>query len=154
MTPAVEVASVEPLRLAAVSGTVTFPDLAREIRRRLDLIWTHIRSNGLTPGHNVVVYRGPVHSPEGGEVDIGVQVDRFDGDSDGGVHEVGLPATTVARAVHIGPYDRLGETHAKVLAFCEQHGHTLSGLSWEIYGDRTEDVAVLETDVVYELIDG
>jgi effector-binding domain-containing protein len=99
------------------------------------------------------VYRGPIHGREGGEVDIGVQVDRFDGVSDAGVHEVELPATTVAHAVHTGPYDRLGETHTAVLAFCEQHGHTPSGLSWEIYGDWTDDVSALETDVVYELID-
>ena len=75
----------------------------------------------------------------------------FDGDSDVGVHEVVLAATTVA-PVHTGPYDRLGETHAVVLAFCEHNGHTLSGVSWEIYGDWTEDVSALETDVVYELI--
>ena len=138
--------------LAAVSGTVRFPDLASEIRRRLDLVWAHIRTNELAPGHNVVVYLGPVHSPDGGEVDIGVQIDRFNGDSDVGVHDVLLPATTVARAVHTGPYDRLGDTHSKVLAFCEQNGHTLSDLSWEIYGDWTDDVSTLETEVVYELI--
>lgn len=147
-----EVTAAAPSLLAAVSGTVKFPDLAKEIRRRLDLAWSHIRANELAPGHNVVVYRGPVHGPEGGEVDIGVQVDRFAGESDDGVHEVVLPATTVARAAHTGSYDRLGETHAVVLAFCEHNGHALSGLSWEIYGDWTDDISALETDVVYELI--
>jgi hypothetical protein len=32
-----------------------------------------------------------------------------EGDADAGVRGVLLPAAMVARAVHIGPYDRLGE---------------------------------------------
>jgi effector-binding domain-containing protein len=61
------------------------------------------------------------------------------------------PAGLVATAVHLGPYNRLGEAHAAVHKWCADHGHVLAGPSWELYGHWTDDPAQLRTDVFWLL---
>jgi effector-binding domain-containing protein len=53
--------------------------------------------------------------------------------------------------VHIGPYDRLGQTHDAIHAFAAANDRTFAGKSWEIYGDWNDDPAKLETTVMYLL---
>jgi effector-binding domain-containing protein len=152
--PEVEVIDVDARPVAAIRGHVTFDQLATEIRRALDEVWAFLRASDLVPAHNVVVYHGAVHVPEGVDIDVGVQVDRpFDERSATGVRCVELPAGRIARAVHVGPYDRLGDTHTAVLDHLRSIGVSPRGRSWEIYGDWVEDPAQLETEVVYPLVD-
>lgn len=44
-----------------------------------------------------------------------------------------LPAGWVARCLHLGPYDRIFETHRAILRWCAAHGRRCSGDCWEIY---------------------
>ena len=100
----VEVVDVDASSIAAVRGRATRATLSSEIYRRLDLVWPYVRATDLVTNHNVVVYEGAIGSPEGGEIEVGVQVDRpFEGESPEGVRCVELPAARVARAVHRGP---------------------------------------------------
>jgi hypothetical protein len=55
------------------------------------------------------------------------------------------------QTAHLGPYNRLGEAHAAIRKWCADHGHALTGVSWEIYGHWTDDPAQLRTDVFYLL---
>jgi hypothetical protein len=61
------------------------------------------------------------------------------------------PAGKVATALHIGPYERLGDAHQAIHTWAEANKVTFAGKSWEIYGDWTEDTAKLETRVEYLL---
>jgi hypothetical protein len=36
-----------------------------------------------------------------------------------------------------------------VAQWCRDRGHRLTGLSWEVYADWTDDVDALETEVVH-----
>jgi effector-binding domain-containing protein len=62
----------------------------------------------------------------------------------GRVIESALPAGEVVSLTHVGPYERLGETHAAIHAL----GLPLAGPRWEIYGHAQ---AVPEVEVVYLL---
>lgn len=84
------------------------------------------------------------------DVDFGVQVTRSFAPS-GEVFSTETPAGRVASALHIGPYDRLGDTHEAIHAWAAANHATFAGKSWEIYGDWTEDTATLETQVEYLL---
>jgi effector-binding domain-containing protein len=134
---------------AVLRARTTRADLPETIGRLLDPVWAYLRAADLKTDHNVVLYRGDLTDSGGGEVEVGVQVDRpFTGAPDGIVAGE-LPAALVARAVHHGPYHRLGETHDAVVQWCRDHGHTLIGISWEVYGDWTDDVDSLETEVAH-----
>jgi effector-binding domain-containing protein len=61
------------------------------------------------------------------------------------------PGGEVATAVHVGPYDRLGDTHAALRDWANRNRRTFAGKSWEIYGDWNDDPGKLETTVVYLL---
>jgi effector-binding domain-containing protein len=62
-----------------------------------------------------------------------------------------VPGGAIATTAHFGPYDRLGAAHDAVQAWCKREGRALTGVSWEIYGDWTDDPSQLRTDVCYLL---
>jgi hypothetical protein len=46
-----------------------------------------------------------------------------------------------------GPYDRSGDAHNAIHAWCAAHHRNIAHASWEIYGDCNHDPALLETSV-------
>jgi effector-binding domain-containing protein len=61
------------------------------------------------------------------------------------------PAGTVACTVHMGAYQRLGDAHAAIRAWCAQQQRAFAGPNWEIYGHWTDDPEQVRTDVFYLL---
>ncbi len=149
----VEVVEVSSCPTAVREAGTQPSELSATIRRLLDPVWAFLRPSDLVPGHNVVLYRPDPQGTGGMWVEVGVQVDRpfDDADAPDDVRCRELPAALVARAVHVGPYQRLGEAHGAVVAWCREHGHERTGVSWEIYGDWNEDMELLETEVVHEV---
>ena len=153
MTHAVDVVMVEPGLAAVRDGRATRAQLAATIRRLLDDVWVHIRASGeLVPAHNVVVYRGDLDAGPA-PIEVGVQVGRrFDGSADSGVVCAELPSGAAAHVVHRGPYDSMAPAYAAVGAWARAGGHRFAGVSWEVYGDWSEDPGQLRTDI-YVLLD-
>lgn len=152
MVPSVWVEVVPTRKLAAVSRQVRLGEVGSVWRPALDLVWEYLRTHpGLrADGHNVFLYRHPERRGALMDVDFGVEVTRpFDSSAE--VHEVDTPAGEAAVATHIGPYDRLSETHDAVHAWVAAHKRTLAGYSMEIYGDWSDDPSKLETTVIYLL---
>jgi effector-binding domain-containing protein len=58
---------------------------------------------------------------------------------------VQLASGHAAHAVHVGPYTDLHRTYAVLNTWCSQRPLALTGQSWEVYGDWTEDPSKLET---------
>jgi effector-binding domain-containing protein len=58
---------------------------------------------------------------------------------------VQLAPGRAAHAVHVGPYANLHRTYAALNTWCSQHALALTGQSWEVYGDPTEDPSKLPT---------
>jgi effector-binding domain-containing protein len=103
-----------------------------------------------TDGHNVFLYRHPEYRYALMDVDFGVEVTRSF-DRCGEVRETDTPEGEAAVATHIGPYERLSETHNAVIAWAKENNRKLAGYSMEIYGDWSDNASDLETTVIYLL---
>jgi effector-binding domain-containing protein len=96
------------------------------------------------------LYHHAEHRNEAMNIDFGVQVARpFE--REGNVQCVETPAGEVARTVHVGPYDQLGNAHNAIHAWCATNSRKIARASWEIYGDWNNDPALLETTIKYLL---
>jgi effector-binding domain-containing protein len=119
-------------------------------------VWDLMKARSIkSTGHNVVVYWDEpgaklMGSPQGIPVDIGAEIEEpFTGDAD--LNCTSTPAGRFITAVHVGPYDQLGEVYETLLRYCRAEGLKLAGPYWEFYGHWTEDPAQLETSVSYAL---
>ena len=112
----------------------------------LDAVHAACREAGLRPGRNMMSYAGT-----SGDLDVEVGVLCADNvvttSAGANVVRSTLPGGLVARMLHVGPYERLGEAHAALDAWSAANGHRLSGVRWEIYG-HWRDGAPPEVDVV------
>lgn len=134
---------------AVVRTRVRLSELAVVVPRGCGEAWEYARSAGLPrPGHNIALYRdgaeGEVAVEAGAEMAVAIE-------GNGHVIASFLPAGRVATTPHFGPYDRLGEAHAAIRAYCTEHRLSLAGTSWERYGHWTDNPGELRTDVFYLL---
>jgi effector-binding domain-containing protein len=137
-----------PERLTAVVAlATTWPELPAAAGAAFDDVWALLGSEEdlRRDGHNVILYKDAVP-----HVEVGVEVTRSF-EAAGRVEPSTLPAGTVARTVHRGSYAGLPGAHEAVRAWCEEHGHEVTGLRWEIYGDWHDDQDKLETEVAWLL---
>ena len=151
MSISVEIEDVLARPVAAVRRRMRQPEIAAGFREPLDEVWRFVREHSeLRPDHNVFIYHPAQDCAEGMDIDFGVEVAHpFAGEGD--VRYVTMPAGRAATALHIGPYDRLVETHTGVQRWCAANEYELAGVSWEIYGHWNDDPARLETRVGYLL---
>lgn len=151
MTRDIDVETVAPRYLAAVHVDVPSGVLATAWKPALDKVWAYLAAHpGLRgDGHNVFLYH-PASGPSM-SVDFGVEVLRqFSGND-----EVACVTTPDGRAIvttHVGPYHLLGRTHDSVRDWAAQHGHRLTGQSWEIYADPVAEPGRLETRVFWSVV--
>jgi effector-binding domain-containing protein len=146
METQVEVKEVEAQPTAVVRRRASVSELATVVPQACGEVWQFVRSAQVPhPGRLLAVYLGC-----DGNIEVGVEVA---GSFEGAGHVVRscTPEGLVATAAHFGPYSRLGETHATIRRWCADHGHQLTGVSWELYGHWTDDVTQLRTDVFYLL---
>lgn len=137
--------------MAAVRATVPISDIARAWKPALDQVWAFLKTKSeLRPGHNLFLYHHPKRRNDAMNIDFGVQVERpFEREGD--VQCIETPAGEVARTIHVGPYDRIGDAHNGIHAWCAAHNRKIGRASWEIYGDWNNDPALLETTIKYLL---
>jgi len=144
----VALANAEATPIAVVRGRVEPKELSKFVPAACGEVWSFIRATGFPrPGRNVAVYLDA-----DGSVEVGAEVSEpFTGNDR--VHCSKLPAGQVATTTHFGPYSRLSGAHAALRQWCADHGHSLAGISWEVYGHWEEswntDPAKIRTDVFY-----
>lgn len=151
MTYEIVVERVPAELIAAVRVVVPPGGVARAWGPALDQVWAYLRVNPqVAREHNLFLYHHPAQAGEPIRADFGVQVvERFD--PVGEVRCVETPAGEVVRTVHVGSYDRLGDAHGAITAWCVAHGRTIGAASWETYGHWTDDPAQLKTTITYLL---
>jgi effector-binding domain-containing protein len=137
--------------VAAVRAHVAIGGIGKAWKPALDQVWAFLKVNAeLRPGHNLFLYHHPDNRNEAMDIDFGVQVSRpFERDGD--VQCIKTPAGEVATTIHIGPYDRLGDAHNAIHAWCASNNRKIARASWEVYGDWNNDPALLETTIRYLL---
>ena len=149
----IETATEQPL--AAVFERVRQRDIGTRVRPNLDQVYAFLKEHPdlrFRGAHNVLLYRHKDDPRTDGRmhVEYAVQVRRPFART-GDVFASATPAGRIATATHVGPYERLGDTHGAVQRWCSANGHPLAGIDWEIYGDWTDDPTKLETTVCYLL---
>jgi len=140
------------MRLAAVRRQVAIGHIGSAWKSALDKVWEFLRAHpGLrTDGHNVFLYHHPARREQPMDVDFGVEV-VHPFEPEGEVAPAETPAGEVAVAIHVGPYDRMKDTHDAIHAWRAANNRTFAGKSWEIYGDWSDDPSKLETTIFYLL---
>jgi hypothetical protein len=145
----VTLVQVEPTPLAVVRLSTTFAKWPTQWMTALGAVYEVVKAGKVRQqGQNVMVYR-----PLGGdrvEVECGVQIAK-------GFRAVGevvcseSPSGTAAAVAHLGPYERLGDSHKAVVDWCHRQGHRLAGVRWEVYGDWEDDPARRRTDIFHSI---
>jgi effector-binding domain-containing protein len=152
MSNEVQVCDIVPGPLAVIKGHAKMSNLSAKIGALFNQVYTEL-ANGLVKqnGQNVVVYwnvegENLLNTPEGCPIDVGVQV-AAPFENGGALTCSATPGGTVANVAHIGPYNEMYKSYEALMAWCGEHGRTLAGPCWEIYGDWEDDPAKLRTDV-------
>lgn len=148
----VVVTSVESRKLAAVRRQVERGGVGAAWKPALDRVWAFLRAHPdlRSDGHNVFVYHHPRAPELPMDVEFGVEVTRAF-EPDGEVVPTTTPAGEVAIAVHVGSYDGIHLAHDAIHEWRAREGRAFAGISWEIYGDWSDDPEKLETTVCYLL---
>jgi effector-binding domain-containing protein len=128
----VEIRDLQPQPIASVRTTTTPAEIGATLTQTLlPRVYAFLADHHLTPsGPPVAVYHefGPDRVVLEGGVPVAA---AFQGD--GTVQPSELPGGRVATTRHIGPYERLGETHDAIHQWIADHGHQLAGPTWEVY---------------------
>ncbi len=151
MVHEVRVERVEPRPLGAIRATTTRQRLGADIIRLLDMVWPALREQDVRTGHNVVIYRGG----GAGTLTVDVGVEAFTSFADRGeVRHCSTPAGEVATTAHFGEYSQMRPAYAALERCCEDNRRTPAGVSWEVYGDWSDDPATRRTDLFLLLSPG
>src|SRR3954464_4757660 len=146
----IEITQSHRILTAVIRSCVPAKELAQFVPAACGEVWSFIRAAGLPrPGRPMALYFDAQ-----GTVEVGAEVSEpFAGNER--IHCSELPAGRVVSSVHFGPYRRLSEAHAAIREWCGSHGHSCSGVSWEIYGHWEEswnkDSSKIRTDIFYLL---
>lgn len=135
-----------PTRLLVVRRRASPAELSRIVPAACGAVWNVVRASGIrSAGRHVAVYLSAAI-----DLEVGVEVgDDGAAGAHGEAYLSATPAGTAATVTHVGPYGGLASAHAAVTSWCREHGHGLSGPSWEVYGHGTDDPAKRVTDVFY-----
>jgi len=141
---------VKSLPLAVVRRRASLAELGTVIPAACGTVWNVVRDLKVPgAGRHVCVYLDDEFNLE-----IGVELKSpFAGH--GEVVGSATPAGTVATATHFGPYPGLPEVHRAIRQWCADHGHTMAGPNWDLYGHWeqawSDDPSQIRTDVFYLL---
>lgn len=152
----VTISEAAALHLAAIHDRATLKDLGQKIQLHVGTLLAYFKQTSTKFGRCVVVYwdsagsQAMIVTESGVPIDVGWEVDAaFPGDG-ASIAVVSTPAGRVATTTHIGPYVRLGEAHRAIAKWCTDHGHHVTGTSWEVY-DHPRGDDPPRTDVYYLL---
>ncbi len=147
----VSVETAPSVLIAAVSATVHRSEIARAWKPALDQVWAFMRSHpDIKPGRNLFLYHHPANRNEPMNIDFGVEI-AHSFDPAGNVRCAATPSGQVATTLHVGPYDRLGDAHQAIHAWCAANNRKIGQASWEVYGHWNNDPALLQTTIKYLL---
>ena len=145
----IETVAAEPM--AAVEVKTEFAGLPDAIRQGLDAVFEVLVPGDYGPRGAATVYYGPMTNTTVMDLRIGV---RLETPFLGPVTEVAAfetPAGEVAHAVYFGPYNQMMQGHQAAKAAAQAAGRQLTGASWEVYGDWSENPDELRTDLFWLL---
>ena len=144
-----EVVSFESVTLAVTESFTKQSEIPSRIRGMFDVVYAWLRESGNDQtGHNYAIY--DQFSDHGMRMRVGFPVaEQFPDTSQ--VQCLELQGGRAAHLTHRGPYSGLGSANSQLYDWCVQNSLKMSGESWEVYGDWTDDESRLETDIYIRL---
>ena len=134
--------------VAASTAVVRVQTTRHEFKSLIRPLFDRVYASGAAlKGQNIIVYR---LSSDALEMEVGVRLD-VPVALRGELVASATPSGRAATALHIGPYDRLGETYDAMNRWVAARGEKLGDTFWEVYGDWTDDPAELETRIYHLL---
>lgn len=73
--------------------------------------------------------------------------------ADAGITNADLPGGRAVQVLHLGPYDTLERTYARLMSWFTEQGLTPGEIMWESYLNDPEESEVAETLIVWPLTD-
>jgi effector-binding domain-containing protein len=134
---------LEPTQPAlAIRARAAENDLPRLFVETYGALMAYLAELGEQPaGMPYAAYYGL--DPEAMDVEIGFPVSKpLPGK--GAIMPAELPGGQWAKALHVGPYDQLGQAHETVAAWIKAHGYEPAGPAYELYcsGPETPPEAI------------
>lgn len=126
-----ELANPTRTTTAAIHGVVPMAEINDFFDRSFSELATVLERQGTAPaGPAYARYAGPPGETADLEVGFPVQGPVA---PEGQVHPSSLPGGPVARLVHTGGYDQLGESWGRLGAWIAEQGLTPGAVFWEVY---------------------
>lgn len=147
VTPEPELVELEPMPTAVVRGAVPMAEIATFYDRSFTEVAAAVERQGRSPQGAFGLYLAPPGDVI--ELEVGFVMDG-EVEPDGEVVPSSLPGGRVARLVHHGAYDGLGEAWGGLMTWVGEQGLAPAGAMWEVYvTDPTPEVdpASLRTDL-------
>ena len=153
----VQIEQLPPRPIAVIRARARFDELSSVVPRLCGEAWEAVKAHPevQVPGALMLAIYHPLPTDDpnaANEIDIAVGVEVSGSFEDAGSLSYSTtPEGNTAHTTHLGPYQKLGDAHAAVKRYCEENGHKITGVRWEVYGHWTEDESRLQTDVFYSL---
>jgi len=145
-----EVVSFDSVTLAVTGAFTKQSEIPSRIRGMFDIVYAWLRESRIDQtGHNYAIY--DQFSEDGMRMRVGFPVAKQFPDTSE-VQCVELQGGRAAHVTHRGPYSRLGAAHSTLYEWCVQNSLTMSGESWEVYGDWSDDPSQLSTEIFWQLV--
>ena len=141
-----EIVDVVPFTLIAAVGTAAHGEIPQVMIGLLDQVWPYIRSNGIEPDHNVVIYRN-----QGADLTAGVRVPDHTPEPPAPLVLAVTPGGRAAHLRHVGSYSAIPSSVQQLFASCAEQGLEVVEPMWEVYGDHNDDESKLVTDLYVSL---
>jgi effector-binding domain-containing protein len=125
-------------RTAVVHGSLAPDGIPAFMSRAFPAVFHAITAAGFVPG-DAPFSRYFAFGPDRIELETGAPIADVPGlperafEGGGEVQPGELPAGPVAVGVHTGPYETIGETYRRMLAWVDEQGREPSGAMWEVY---------------------
>lgn len=134
-----------PVILASYQSRVRVSDIPARIPTMFGQVYDTLLAVGIKQsGHNHVLY--DQFSPDRMRMRVGVPVaSRFEDRAEIACFE--FAGGRAAHTRHRGSYSQLHEAQRQLNVWCRQQSAEAAGLSWEVYGDWSDAIADLVTDV-------
>ena len=147
----VGIETVDAAPMAATAHRTRFAGLADTIGAGLAAADAVLRAGDYGPQGCNAVYYAPMTDTEVMDILTGVRLEQAFPGPVGEVVAAETPGGEVAHAVYFGPYNQMRPAHDAARACAHDAGREITGASWEVYGDWTENPDNLRTDIFWLL---
>ncbi len=150
-----EITEIQAQPVVAIRTTTTMEGISNALHEILPAVWGHVTSHGGQPA-------GPpftrYYSWDGASTDMeaGIPV-AAPVPGEGRIVSTELPAGKVARAIHVGSYEKLSDTYRALESYIKEQGLTPAGAVWEVYltdPGQEPDTSTWKTEINWPVSDG